>query len=252
MGDYLGWRAKFGVTTPSVNSVVQPEYDDMRPPGVTNHLARMHIPTMHVHSDEDFAELIRRIDGALEPAIERVMSVEPDHLILGISALAIWGGSLAWGRELTRRMQAQAGRPIPVTHAADAVPAALRAHGIHKGTISIMEPYYPVIEEKMRGYFGELGYEVKRYKHFRGKVPVGYSHVTAGDMIAALREIDGDDIDAIVQFGANMPMARLADEAERWLAKPVICINVCTYWHALRTHGIQDRVMGFTRLLRDF
>ena len=41
MRDYLAWRLAFGVTTPSTNTVVQPEYDDMRPPGVTNHLARM-------------------------------------------------------------------------------------------------------------------------------------------------------------------------------------------------------------------
>ena len=41
MRDYLAWRLAFGVTTPSTNTVVQPEYDDMRPAGVTNHLARM-------------------------------------------------------------------------------------------------------------------------------------------------------------------------------------------------------------------
>lgn len=252
MGDYLGWRAKFGVTTPSVNSVVQPEYDDMRPAGVTNHVARMHMADMQVHSDDDFSLLIRRIDEALDPAIDRVMAVAPDHLILGISALAVWGGNLQWGRDLTARMKARAGRDIPVSHAADAVPAALKAYGVTKGNIAIMEPYYPVIEGKMRGFFGELGYEVKRYKHFRGKVPVAYSHVTAKDMIDAVREIDGDDIDAIVQFGANMPMAKLCDEVERWLDKPVVGVNVCTYWHALRTHGIEDKVMGYTRLLREF
>ena len=36
MRDYLAWRLAFGVTTPSTNTVVQPEYDDMRPAGVTN------------------------------------------------------------------------------------------------------------------------------------------------------------------------------------------------------------------------
>jgi len=41
MCDYLAWRMAFGITTPSTSTVVQPEYDDMRPPGVTNHLGRM-------------------------------------------------------------------------------------------------------------------------------------------------------------------------------------------------------------------
>ena len=30
MRDYLAWRMAFGVTTPSTNTVVQPEYDDMQ------------------------------------------------------------------------------------------------------------------------------------------------------------------------------------------------------------------------------
>jgi maleate isomerase len=74
MPDVLGWRCKFGVVTPSTNTVVQPEYDDMRPAGVTNHVARMHIPNDPVRSDDDFAELIRRIDASLEGAVERVMT----------------------------------------------------------------------------------------------------------------------------------------------------------------------------------
>ena len=36
-------------------------------------------------------------------------------------------------------------------------------------------------------------------------------------MIRAIKAIDGPDVEAIVQFGANLPMARIADEAERWL-----------------------------------
>jgi maleate isomerase len=58
MGDTLAWRRKYGVVTPSTNTVVQPEYDDMRPPGVTNHISRMHIPDEPVRNDDDFNELI--------------------------------------------------------------------------------------------------------------------------------------------------------------------------------------------------
>ena len=251
MRDYLAWRMAFGVTTPSTNTVVQPEYDAMRPPGVTNHLGRMHIPDIPIGSSEDFDESIRLIDQALEPAVERVMSCKPNHFILGISALSVWGGTPEWPEELRRRIQKVAGHPIGVTVASDAVHAALQAHGV-KRRIAIMEPYYPSIEPRMSRVLGPLGYEIVRFKHMRGKSPASYSILTAKDMISALREIDGDDIEAIVQFGANLPMARIADEAERWLDKPVISINVATYWHALRTCGINDKLYGFTRLFSEF
>jgi maleate isomerase len=45
---------------------------------------------------------------------------------------------------------------------------------------------------------------------------------------------------------------RLSTMAEFWLSKPVIALNTATYWHALRTCGIDDKVRGFGRLLAEF
>src|SRR6185436_10200802 len=139
MRDYLAWRLAFGVTTPSTNTVVQPEYDDMRPAGVTNHLARMVIADDPVTSDADFERQLEAIDKSLEAAVARVMDAKPNAFILGISALAVWGGSLDWGEELKRRVRKVAGWDIPIAIASDAVAAGLKAHGIKK-KIAIMEP----------------------------------------------------------------------------------------------------------------
>ena len=67
-----------------------------------------------------------------------------------------------------------------------------------------------------------------------------------------LRQLDGPDVDAIVQVGTNLSMIRLAAAAELWLGKPVIAINTATYWHALRANGIQDRIAGFGSLLEKY
>jgi maleate isomerase len=75
---------------------------------------------------------------------------------------------------------------------------------------------------------GAHGYEIVRFCHMRGKSPASYSVLTAQDMIKAIRSIDGPDVEAIVAFGANLPFAKLADEAERWLDKPVLQINATT------------------------
>ena len=52
--DALGWRAKFGVLGPSTNTIVQPEFDDLRVPGVTNHYSRIVIRNASAVSDETF------------------------------------------------------------------------------------------------------------------------------------------------------------------------------------------------------
>jgi maleate isomerase len=67
-----------------------------------------------------------------------------------------------------------------------------------------------------------------------------------------LRDLDGDDIDAILQVGTNLANGAVAAEAERWLGKPVLAMNVVTYWDALRRCGIEDRVYGCGRILEEF
>ena len=71
------------------------------------------------------------------------------------------------------------------------------------------------------------------------------------ELRGVLQGLDGPDVDAIVQAGTNLSMVRLADEAERWLGKPVIAINAATFWHALRACGISDRFAGYGSLLRE-
>ena len=73
------------------------------------------------------------------------------------------------------------------------------------------------------------------------------AHVSEQRLRDAVIEIDGPDVDAIMQVGTNLAFARVAAIAEFWLDKPVIAINTATYWWALRQAGINDKVHGFGR-----
>src|SRR5208283_5730878 len=74
MTDSLGFRKKFGVVAPSTNTAVQPEYEAMRPRGVTNHFARIHIPDDPIRDDADFDQLMNNIRRTMFEAIDRVMT----------------------------------------------------------------------------------------------------------------------------------------------------------------------------------
>jgi maleate isomerase len=248
--DALAWRCKFGVVTPSTNTIVQPEYDDMRFPGVTNHLGRMHIPDDPVKSDADFNELIRRIDVGLDSAIERVLTAKPDHLILGISAESIWGGGLAAARNISDRIKRLA-PGLPFTQASDALPAALKAYGV-TGKVGVLTPYFPVAEKHIRQFISEIGFEVAGTRHLSCPGPVAIAYTTQAELRKAIEELHEMGSDAIIQFGANLPMGRFAAIAEAWLDKPVIAVNTATYWHALRSEGIKDQKPGYGRLIAEF
>jgi maleate isomerase len=107
----------------------------------------------------------------------------------------------------------------------------------------------PVADGQVRRFFTDCGFEVVRLKGLRCDSPVTIAHVSERTLRDAILEVDGPDVDAIVQVGTNLIMARLAGIAEFWLDKPVIAINTATYWHALRENGIDDQRDGFGSLM---
>jgi maleate isomerase len=247
MPDALGWRMKFGVIAPSTNTIVQPEFDDMRPAGVTNHFSRIHIPNEPLNSDDDFTRLIDNVRREIMTAIDRVMTCEPGHLIMGMSSETFWDG-LDGSERLRERVEARAG--VKVTMGSDAARQALARFGARR--IGVVTPYMPVADEQVRRFFSDCGFAVVQLHGLKGPGPVLYAHVGAAELRDAMRRVDGPDVDAIVQVGTNLAMARLAGEAEFWLEKPVLVINTATYWWALRSNGITDRIDGFGSLLDRF
>jgi len=245
MVDALGWRLKLGVIAPSTNTVVQPEFDAMRPPGVTNHFSRIHIPNDPLRSDDDFTRLIETVRREIMAAIDRVMTCEPDHLVMGMSSETFWDG-LEGSERLKERVEARAG--VKVTMGSDAAREALQCYGNIK-RIGVVTPYLPVADAQVHRFFADCGYEVVRLDGLKCASPVLIAHVTEAELRDAIRRVDGADVEAIVQVGTNLAMARLAAVAEFWLDKPVIAINTATYRSALRRNGIDDRVDGFGALL---
>ncbi len=244
MTDSLGWRQKFAVLIPSTNTSVQPEFDAMRPAGVTNHISRIRIPNIALNDDADFQRLIELIAAAQDEAVDSVMSCEPDRLVLGISAETFWDGLNA-SRLLKQQLHERTG--LPVSMGSEACDAAFKALGLKR--IAVVTPYQPVGDRNVQRFFSEAGYEVVRIKGLKCASPVKIAHVCETELRDALIELDGDDIDGLVQVGTNLAMARLAGQAETWLKRPVVAINTAIYWHALRESGITDSVSGFGTLL---
>lgn len=248
MPDVLGWRAKLGVIAPSTNTVVQPDTDDMRPPGVTNHYARILTPNFKALSNEAFRAGIGTISDNVADAVESVMTCEPDYLVMGMSAITFFGGAKG-ADAFVKNIREMTGIGISVGSHSSA--AALQAYGGVK-RIAVLSPYWPVMNEEVRRYFTDMGFTVVRDIALQCTSWVGIAQVTPAQCRDALRKLDGDDVDAIVQVGTNLSMVRLAAAAELWLGKPVIAINTATYWHGLRAIGIKDKISGFGRLLEEF
>lgn len=248
MTDALAWRRKFGVMGPSTNTIVQPDFDDLRVPGVTNHYSRILVKDGTIESDEQFMALTRGIADNVIDAVRSVMTCAPDYLVMGMSAVTFYGGKKG-SYEFLERIESESN--IKASIGSHSCVAALEAYGGIK-RISFVSPYYPSANAEVKQFFSDNGFETVRNINLQCPSAIAISEVPDSRLIEVLQELDGPDVDAIVQVGTNMSMMRLAAFAEKWLNKPVIAINAATYWHALRANGITDKVHGFGRLLEDF
>lgn len=248
MTDSLGHRMKFGVIAPSTNTSVQPEFDSMRPYGVTNHFSRIHIPDNPVGSDDDFNALMEDIRAELMVAIDRVMTCSPQRVIMGMSAETFWDG-LEGSKVFHQRTEERAG--VPVSMGSDACQKALECYGDIK-KIAVITPYMPVGDQNVIRFFTDCGYEVVNLKGLKCKSPMLIAHESEKTLRDAINEVNDPSVEAIVQVGTNLAMARVAAMAEFWLDKPVVAINTATYWWSLRSAGIEDKVYGWGSLLQDY
>jgi len=246
--DSLGHRAKFAVLAPSTNTSVQPEFDAMRPRGVTNHHSRLIIPDMRVTDDRSFLAMMDKIRAALFPALDAALTCDPDYVVLGMSSETFWDG-LRGSAALHRKLRKIAKRGVAM--GSDACRAALRAYGRGIRRLGVITPYMPAGDRQVLRFFTECGFQVVNLLGLKCRSPTRIAHVSRKTLRDAILRVNRGKIDAVVQVGTNLAMAELAAAAETWLDKPVIAINSATYWYALRDYGIKDKVHGWGSLLEE-
>lgn len=249
MTDSLGYRLKFAVVAPSTNTSVQPEYEEMRPRGVTNHFSRIAIPDTKVTDDDSFMVMLQSIRDATFGATDVAMSMDPGCVVMGMSAETFWDGAEGAERLHQRMLERTGG--VPVIMGSTAVDAAIKAYGrdgpaIRK--IGIITPYMPVGDRNVQRFFEDQGYEVTSLIGLKSSSPMMIAHETKQTLKNAVIAV-AESADAVIQCGTNLAFAEVAAMAEFWLEKPVIAINTSTYWHALRTMGIMDQRDGFGALM---
>jgi maleate isomerase len=246
--DRQGYRMKFGVLGPSTNTIVQPDFDDLRPRGVTNHYARIGVDNARAVSNETFMAGAREIGDRTHDAVHRVMTCAPNHLVMGMSAVTFFGGAEG-GRKWREQVEEISG--LGVTTGSEAVVAALQAYGgIRK--VAVLSPYFPTANSEVINFLSDYGFETVRDIPLQRPSWIAIAETTEEMLRNAFHELDGDDVDALIQVGTNLDCMRMAAAGETWLGKPVIAINTATYWRALRTVGITDQLDGFGRLMAEF
>jgi maleate isomerase len=206
----------------------------------------MYVPQAAVGSAAEAEAFIQNVRAATDMAVRDVLTLEPDCLVHGFTGLSFMGG-LAGHQRLKDQLEARAS--LPVTTGADAVAAALRACGAHN--IAIVTPQPEIVDEHYRQFFAESGVHVAHLHHINCPTALDIARVDESTLRHAIVDANSADVEAIVCVAADLASAHLADEAERWLEKPVVSMSAALLWYTLRALHIPDQQRGFGFLLRE-
>lgn len=248
MEHYIGHRARIGVVIPSTNTAVEYDLQKVLPRGVTWHPGRFWVESPSLVSDEAFLQFLELIREQIPHAVRDLMTAEPTHIMMGMSAETFWGGA-AGNEKFITKINEQIGG-IGLTTGANACVAALQKFNAKR--IAVLTPYQPIGDKQVRRFFGDCDYDVKRVIGLRCETATSIARTPRKAVLEAVRELDGDDVDAIVQVGTNLSTVDLFPVMEQYLGKPCLPINITTIWHALRASGVDDKFEGMGRLLEEF
>lgn len=239
--DALATRAKIAVIVPATNTIVQPEMEAMRPAGVTNHVSRMLLPVRPYDDMQAYRQALETEKGNLEEALNLVLPCEP-HAVAHGHSIHSFRGDRARALAEQQRLEDLAG--IPFITPSMAVLEGLKAMGDPK-RIAVLTPYWPPADALIQEFFVSCGYSVVAQHGLKAKGPISVAQFTPDEIMQGFKALDVAGVEAFVHVGTNLPVSALTPQIEAEFGKPLIGVNVATYWLALRRLGIQDPLAGF-------
>lgn len=232
MTDTLAPKAIIGVMTPAMNTVVQPELEALRPPGVSNQMQRFRLGGERV-SDDLFDEA------------EKLMDCNPRALAIGLTTDAGAGG-VARLASVCDQLQTRVG--IPVCNASIATQQALTHLGARR--IAVLTPFAAEVNRVVRENIESGGFDVIAIEGTEAPSLPAICETPLEQIRELVKKLAASDCDAIAQVGTALPVVGLLDELESETGKTIIACNAAVYWQALRAIGVDDSLPGYGRLLR--
>lgn len=245
MRNYIGHRAKIAVVLPSTNTAVEYDLQKLALRGVTWHPSRFWVEAPTLSSDDAFLHFLELIRDEIPLSVRNVLTAKPTHMMIGMSAETFWGG-VEGNEAFVEQLRAQIG-DLGLSTGANACDDALKLFDARR--ISVLTPYQEVGDQQVRRYFTEIGYEVQEVIGLKCPSATSIAEVSESEVIHAVRQLNAESVDAIIQVGTNLSTLDLFPTLEKWFNKPCIPINAATAWHALRSCGVNDRVDGLGLLL---
>jgi len=238
-GSYVRKTHRFGLLTPSSNTIQEPEFSGVLPPTVSLHTGRV------AYRDITPAEQDRCV-LELETESRKLADAEVDVIVFAATAPTLAKGK-GYDRELIKRMEDASGRPA--TTAATAFVDALAR--LKAGKIAIGAPWSKTMDRPMVEFMQASGFEVVNSEVVGFVASIELGRAGPEQAYELGRRVDRPDADAIIMPGGNWPCMSIVERLEQDVGKPVLANNAVSIWAGLRLMKLSGGIPGYGALLRE-
>lgn len=239
MNSYVKKTHRFGLLTPSSNTVQEPEFFAALPPTISLHTGRV------AYRDITPQEQMRCV-LELESECRKLADAEVDVIVFAATAPTLANGK-GYDCELIKRMEDASGRPT--TTAATAFVNALARLNVTR--IAIAAPWSKTMDKPMVRFMEASGFEVvnSEVAGYVAGVELGRTGPEAAYELG--RRADRPDAEAVIMPGGNCPAMSIVERLEGELGKPVLANNAVSLWAGLRLLKTGGSIPGYGVLLRE-
>lgn len=231
-----GWRGRVGVIVSPPNTVVEGEFAQMAPRGVSVHVSRLDRPPQAAGPLSRDAVLETNRD--LPRATGGLSELRLDVVAFAHTAGSMMGG-VKYDVDLAAMMEEKLGCPAVTT--TSAVVEALKT--LNSQRLALLTPYPQEMTHREVEYLEAAvpGLEVVSQRSMGIESGLAIGDMGPNVAYREARQIDASQADTLFLSGTNWRTIELIPAMEADLKMPVITANQVTMWSILKKLGIDAR-----------
>ena len=232
-------RGKIGFVLIPNEQTIEEDMIRCMPQGVGVYFSRATMP--HEISTDALAAL----GDSLAETAARIL---PDDR-LDVICFACTSGTVAVGEDQAKAELTKGAPGAKATTLMTSVKNALRRFDAHR--IVVGTPYTDELNTNVAHYLLNAGFEIVDFQGLNLNFDHQMIRVAPDYLVEFARAIDRPEADALLLSCGALRSLEVVDRIEQELHKPVVASNQAMLWETVRLAGVDDRIEGLGRLLRE-
>ncbi len=227
-----GRRGRIGLLVPTGNTVMEPEFERMKPEGLSVHANRIYL-------EKVTPEALKGMEGEAEAAASALVSCR-----LGVIAFGCTSGSFVGGKGYEAKLEAKisAATGLPAVTTSGAVLRALERLGVSR--VALATPYIDEVNAIEERWLKDNGIEVTASAGGGIVETADIQECEPGVAYERARAVDSPEAEAIFISCTGFRTLEIIERLEAELGKPVISANQATFADCLRHLGMHQVAPG--------